>query len=126
MSPFEIIGHLSSETESNWDDVGDKEYNAFMVNRGMSYYLDCVMLANEMNRLYSAPKKNQYDFYLFAISPKKKRFAKWSSAKKDAETQLVAEYFQLSMSKAASVRSLLSDSEMKEITEKMNKGGVNK
>jgi hypothetical protein len=124
MSPFDIINNISSSKDNIWETIGDKDYNAFMVNRGLSYYLDCIMQANEMNQRYSIPKNQQYEFYHHAIDPKKKRFSKWASAKKDSEIQMVAEYFSVSILKAGSIRKLLSDADMKEIVCKMFKGGT--
>jgi hypothetical protein len=124
MSPFEVIGSLSVSEDDRWEEVGEKDYNSFMINRGFSYYLDCIMQANEMNRFYSAPKQLQYDFFRYSIQPKKKRFSKWSSQKKDAEVQQVSEYYQLSLRKAATVRAFLTEEDMASISAKLNKGGT--
>jgi hypothetical protein len=124
MSPFDIINNISSSNDQIWETIGDKDYNAFMVNRGLSYYLDCIMHANEMNRRYSIPKYQQYEYYHHAITPKKKRFSKWASSKKDAEIQLISEYFSVSTLKAGSIRKLLTDTDLKDITAKMYKGGT--
>ena len=123
MSPFDIINNISTSSVSAWDDIGDKDYNSFMVNRGLSYYNDCLFQANEMNRYYTLPKEMQYQFLLHAIGPKKKRFSKWASSKKDKEIQLVSEYFSVTLRKAAAIRNLLSDGEMKEVEAKLSKGG---
>lgn len=124
MSPFDIIGGIVSSHDDKWEEIGEKDYNSFMVNRGLSYYPDCVMLANEINRRYHIPKQMQYLFFLESVTPKKKRFAKWASSKKDSEIQLVADYYQVSLRKAAAIRNLLSDQDMSEVSRVMNKGGV--
>ena len=124
MSPFDIINNISSSNDDIWDTMSEKDYNAFMVNRGMSYFLDCIMHANEMNTRYGAPKKWQYQYLHNAIQPKKKRFAKWVSANKDADIQLIAEYFGVSIFKAGGIRKIISDSDMSEIKAKMYKGGT--
>ena len=124
MSPFDIINKISTSAEDDWEEIGDKDYNSFMVNRGLSYYLDCVMHANEMNTRYHLPKKIQYDYLRNAIQPKKKRFSKWASSKKDKEIGMVSEYYNLSLSKAVGVRSLLTDADMADIEKRLNKGGT--
>lgn len=124
MSPFDIINKISTTEEDSWEDIGEKDYNAFMVNRGLSYHLDCIMHANELNMRYHLPKETQYDYLRLAIRPKKKRFAKWASSKKDKEVGLVSEYFNLSLGKSVGVRSLLSDLDLQEIEQRLNKGGT--
>lgn len=123
-TPFDIINNLSASKNSIWDDIEEKDYNSFMINRGMSYYPDCIMHANEMNIRYSIDKKNQYDYYLYAIEPKKKRFSKWSTSKKDKEIQQISEYFNVSLTKAIGIRSLISVDEMAQIVEKLDRGGT--
>lgn len=126
MSPFDIINHLCTQKVSDWEQIGDKDYNAFMVNRGLSYFADTLFLANEMNRRYDLPKQLQYEFLIRSIDPKKKRFSKWASSKKDAEVQMVSEWFKISLFKAQAIHKLLDKDDLKEIESKMYKGGTNK
>ena len=44
------------------DDLAEKDYNSFMVNRGLSYYNDTVIYANEMNIHNQIDSRMQYDF----------------------------------------------------------------
>ena len=37
------------QTKKNVFDGDYKDYKAFMVNRALSYHMDCVLYANEMN-----------------------------------------------------------------------------
>jgi hypothetical protein len=95
-----------------------------MVNRGLSYFPDTVLYANEMNRFQGIPNDWQFFFFLNTI-PKKKRFSKWS--KKDKETksiQLVKEYFGYSNEKAKDALSVLTEEQLKMIEEKLQKGGT--
>lgn len=126
MSPFDIINHLCTSKTSDWDNIGDKDYNAFMVNRGLSYFADTLFHANEMNRRYDIPKQLQYEFLLNSIDPKKKRFSKWASNKKDKEIVMVSDWFKISLLKAQSIHKLLSKSDLEEIERKMDKGGNTK
>ena len=95
----------------------------FLVNRGLSYFPDTVLYANEMNRNAGIPEDWQFFFFLNTI-PKKKRFSKWH--KKDADTEsltLVKEYFGYSSEKALEALSILSDEQLVMIKEKLYKGG---
>lgn len=124
LSPFDIINHICTSSENNWADMNDKDYNSFMINRGLSYYGDCVLVANEMNQRYHLGKAEQYAFYLNAISPKKKRWSKWSSSKKDKDIDLISEYYSVTPLKAQGIRQLLSDNDLKDIESILSKGGT--
>lgn len=122
-SPFDVINHICTSKESDYEDIGDSDYNAFMVNRGLSYFPDTVFPANEMNQRYNLPKKLQYE-YLMNSMVKKKRFSRWASNKKDKEIQLVSEWFGVSLSKAQSIQKLLTKVDIDLIEQKLSKGGV--
>ena len=124
MNPFDIINAINFTKENVFEgETSFKEYSPFMVNRGLSYFPDTVLYANEMNRYPSAPNDWQF-FFLINSIPKKKRFSKWT--KKDKETkaiQLVKEYFGYSNEKATEALTVLSDEQLKMIEEKLYKGG---
>lgn len=124
MSPFDFLNAINDNKKDLFEDPqAEKDYSAFMVNRGLSYFPDTVLYANEMNRYPSIPKSWQFYFFLNTI-PKKKRFSKW--AKKDAETkslQLIKEYYGYSYEKAKEALSVLSEEQLSIIEEKLQKGG---
>lgn len=126
MNPFDFINAINVTKQDliEEDPLNEKDYSPFLVNRGLSYFPDTVMFANEMNRYSSTiDKKWQFHFLLNSVS-KKKRWSKWH--RKDAETkplQLVMEYYGYSMGKAKEVLSILSKEQLKIIEEKLNKGG---
>jgi len=124
MTPFDFINAINLTKQNLFEDPqADKDYLPFIVNRGLSYFPDTILYANEMNRNSSIPKDWQFSFFLNTI-PKKKRFSKWS--KKDQETEtlaLVKEYFGYSSGKAIEVLGLLSEDDISMIKEKLNKGG---
>lgn len=124
MSPFDFINAINDTKKNLFEDPqASKDYSSFMVNRGLSYFPDTVLYANEMNRHSTIPEDWQFFFFLNTI-PKKKRFSKWS--KKDKETksiQLVKEYYGYSNEKAKDALSVLSETQLKAIEEKLQKGG---
>lgn len=123
-SPFTWVNSISQTKQDLMvDDIAEKAYNAFMVNRALSQYQDTVLFANEMNRLHHLDSRLQYDFFLNGIR-KSKRFAKWP--KKDREHhdfQIVKEYFGYSNEKARGALKVLLEDDIKEIRRRMNKGG---
>lgn len=125
MSPFDFLNAINDTKKDllRDDPLNEKDYSPFMINRGLSYFSDTVMMANEMNRLNGVPKLWQNDFFLNTIN-RKKRFSKWH--KKDADSQslqLVMEYFQYSTKRAQEVLDILSPDQLKMIEQKLYKGG---
>jgi len=104
----------------------DKQYVAFMINRGLSYFNDTILLANEMNFHHALPTKMQYDFYKGLVRPRK-RFSKWS--KKEAELpdiRLIMQHYGYSADRAREALPLLGKKDIELIKAIHNKGGVNK
>ena len=124
MKLFDIITHISADKTEKWEEIEDKNYNAFMINKGLSYYSDCIMLANEMNLRWQLPKKMQYDFLFNVIEPKKKRFSKWANSKKDSQIELISKYYNISLRKAQNIYPLLSEDTLTEIEKVLDKGGT--
>jgi hypothetical protein len=124
MTPFDFINAINLTKKNLFEDPqAEKDYLPFLVNRGLSYFPDTVLYANEMNRNSGIPKDWQFSFFLNTI-PKKKRFSKWH--KKDADSEsltLVKEYFGYSSEKALEALSILSDDQLAMIKEKLYKGG---
>ena len=107
------------------DDIAEKAYNGFMVNRGLSYFYDTVLLANEMNRHHHLDGRLQFDF-LINIVRKQKRFSKWLKATKTDDLETVKEYYGYSNEKARQALTLLNDAQLEELRKKVYKGGKSK
>ena len=51
MSPFDYVKEiLQGKKQLITDELTEKEYVPFIVNRSLSYHQDCVFFANEVNR----------------------------------------------------------------------------
>jgi len=124
MSPFDFLNAINSTKENVFvDPQAEKDYSPFMINRGLSYFNDTIMYANEMNKYNLLDKKLQFDF-LLNIVPKRKRFSKWFK-KEDAAFNLnaVMSYYKYNEERALEVMSILNDDQIRIIIDKMNKGG---
>lgn len=124
MSPFEIVQGLSTSKNDNWDEINEKDYTPYLINRAFSYYYDTVMHAQAMNQNSIATKHMQYDYYRLAITPKKKRFSKWHKPEKDEIITLIQEAYQVSLDRARNYADLLNNQEIDLIKTKMQKGGI--
>ena len=123
MNPFEFINAINT-TKKNMivDDLTEKAYNAFMVNRSLSYFQDTVLLANEMNRYHHLDSKLQFSFLINSVR-KKKRFAKWAKPTNPNNLEVVKEYYGYSNEKARQVLTILSDGQIEILKAKVYKGG---
>ena len=63
MNPFEYLNSINyTKKDIIVDDITEKEYNSFMVNRSLSYFPDTVLAANEMNRYHQIDNLLQFHF----------------------------------------------------------------
>lgn len=104
----------------------EKDYKAFLVNRSLSYHMDCIMYANQMNMCPSLPGKLQYQYLLNTVRPMKRRFEKWQKASVVKDLDCVKEYYGYSNEKAKEALRILTDEQITLIKEKLEKGGVRK
>ncbi len=124
MNIFDYVSNISTSSNSIWNEgVSEKEYAPYMANKSLSQYYDTVMYAQEMNTRSHLPPKMQYDFYLNAITAKKKRFAKWHKPEKMETVTLLANHYGINIRICESYLSLLSDADIENIMETLNKGG---
>lgn len=103
----------------------EKVYNAFVINKALSFHYDCVMQANEMNKFPSLPVTLQYHFLLNSIRGYKRPFRPWQKRETIDDLETVKEYFNYSNEKAKEVLVLLNADQIEEIKRKLNKGGTN-
>jgi len=103
----------------------EKEYKPFIINRALSYVLDSVLYAHELNRLPRMPVYDQYLFYYHALS-KRKRFARWHKPAKDKYLSVVAEYYGYSDRKAEAALTILSEAQCEDLARRIAKGGKTK
>lgn len=123
MNHFDYLNSINYSKENIMhDNLDEKAYNSFMVNRGLSYFNDTVIYANEMNRYAHIDSKLQYDF-LRTLIRKRKRFSKWTKEDKNSDIDLIKEYYGYSKEKAFQVLPLLSKEQLAFISKKLSRGG---
>ena len=126
MTPFDFLTAIN-ETKKDLikeDPSNEKEYSAYMVNRGLSYFPDTVMYANEMNQRTHISNKWQFQFLLNSIpTQKKKRFSKWFKREEENNLRLVMDCYGYSSEKARQVLGILTPEQLKTIEEKQYIGG---
>ncbi len=123
MNPYEYVKAINATKQNIMvDDITEKAYNAFMVNRSLSYFNDTVLMANEMNQNAHLDNRLQFDFYINIVR-KKKRFSKWFKPETVSDVEVVKEYYGYSNEKARQILTLLTSDQINELKKKVYKGG---
>lgn len=123
MNPFEYINAINYTKQNIMvDDLAEKAYNPFMVNRTLSYFSDTILMANEINLNHHLDNRLQFDFFINIVR-KKKRFSKWNKPETLSDVEVVKEYYGYSNEKARQVLTLLTSKQIDELKKKVYKGG---
>ena len=123
ISPFDFVKSIN-DTKENLitDDWSEDQYNAFIVNKALSFTPDTIIYANEMNSRPHLEKVLQYQF-LINIVRKQKRFSKWIKKEKIEAIDIIKEYYGYNTDKARQAVSILSKEQIDDIKSKLYKGG---
>ena len=124
-SPFDYIGNILSGKEPIWNsETSPGEYKQFMINRGLSYHYDTVMLAQLMNN--DRLQDDLHYQFLFGSVPKKRRpFTKWAKTISDEDIELVQAVYKCNRKVAEQYLSILNKSDLETIRMSLNTGGRN-
>lgn len=127
MTPFDYVNEiLQGKKNLIIDNITEKEYVPFMVNRALSYHYDCIAFASEMNQRHFIDKKLQNDFLLNTIRSKKRPRVKWAKSEKSEDIECLKQVYQFSDSKAREALRLLTTEQIQQIKEQTVTGGLGK
>lgn len=113
VEPFDIIKDLSVGKVGLITEDDQEQYNPYLTNQAFSYYLDSILLANEMNMSYHLSKFLQHQYYFYGLK-KRKRYTKWNK-KQHLYEEEIAKYFSFGLSKAKDAIKILTAIQIKEI-----------
>ena len=123
MNPFNYLNAINYTKQNIMvDDLTEKAYNPFMVNRSLSYFNDTVLFANEMNQHHHLDNRLQFDFFINIVR-KKRRFSKWNKPETVSDVEVVKEYYGYNNEKARQALPLLTSKHIDELKKKVYKGG---
>jgi hypothetical protein len=126
-NPFDYVNAiLQNKKQLIVDEITEKDYLPFIVNRSLSYHKDCVLYANEMNRRHFIDKKLQNDFLLNTVRSQKRPFAKWIKSEKSEDLECIKTVFGFSDTKAREALRLLSKEQIQQLKEQTQTGGLTK
>ena len=125
MSPFDFVKQINYGKRNLIDENPEleREYKQFIINRALSFNHDTALHANEMNFLNHLDAKLQFDFFLNIIRPKK-RYGKWLKRENNGVLELIKEYYKCNYAKAREYSTLLNDSQLDIIKQRIDIGGL--
>ena len=125
ISPFDYVKSINAGKNimrgTDNDSLMERDYNAFIVNRNYSLFVDTVWIANEMNIRPNIDNQLQYEFLLNTLRPRK-RFADWVKRESSEDVSVIKEYYGYSNKKAIEALSVLSEEQIDSIRNKVQKG----
>ena len=118
------INYTKEKLLDSEDEMWEKKYAPFIVNKCLAPFPDTIMLVNEINQRHHLDKKLQFDFLLNSIRTRR-RYTPWLKASKIKDIDYVKEYYGYSNEKAKSALKILNDEQIKTIKDSLYKGGKN-
>ena len=118
------INHEKTPLMDTEDEVWEKKYSPFIINKCLAPFPDTIHLVNEMNLHNHLDSKLQFDFFLNTVRTRK-RYTPWMKASKTKNLEYVKEYYGYNNEKARSALKLLNDEQIKTIKSSLDKGGRN-
>lgn len=124
-NPFDFVKSVShGKTDIMVDEVEEKSYVPFLINKSLSYHQDSVFFSNEMNIRHGLDNRLQYLFFLNTLR-KRQRFSSWEKPYVSIKLDTIKNYYQVSTSKAQEYMTMLTDKEVRELKNRMDIGGHN-
>jgi hypothetical protein len=104
------------------DDLQEKAYVPFVINRSLSYFPDTILYANQVNHYNQLDKKMQFDYLRLSLRPRK-RFSKWIKSQEEDDLQLIKDHYNYSNERATEVHRVLTPNQIEYIRSLYEYGG---
>lgn len=124
ITPFSFVNAILTGSELDLTEDNLAIYNSFLVNKGLSFYVDCIFIVNEINLRPSVEKKQHYNYYKYSVRKYKRPYMKWINKEQSNKVDLIKRFFNFSTEKALEVVDLISEENLNEIKEKLSTGGL--
>tara|TARA_Y100000389_G_scaffold160345_1_gene162468 strand:+ start:680 stop:1078 length:399 start_codon:yes stop_codon:yes gene_type:complete len=126
-NPFDFMNAVSFSKadiikDNDNPELIEKQYNAYIVNRGFTNFQDTILHANEMNQRHELFPAAQFDYYR-AVLRKRKRFSKWPKADKDINLDAIQEVYQCNRTVAKQYLKVLNEEQLKDVHARLVTGG---
>jgi hypothetical protein len=104
------------------NNLNEKDYTPYVVNRCLSYFPDTVLHSNQMNEIPSIGKKMHFDYLRLSVR-QRKRFSKWLKDEESEVIDMLKQVYNYSHKTAKEVLPLLSEKDIQLLKEQTFTGG---
>jgi hypothetical protein len=130
VNPFDYVNSITMTKKnmmrnSENDNLAEKDYNPWVVNKALSYFQDTVLIANEVNMYHALEKRAQYEYLINMVRPNK-RWVKWVKDETNEELDLVCKYYNVNPIIGREYLSLLNKDQLTKIKAALDQGGNKK
>lgn len=127
-NPYDFVNAINAGKNIIRDDVNPeakaKEYVPFLTHRAFSYYIDTVLVANEVNINNSLDNTMDFEFFLHAVRPRRRIPQKWAKHIKSDDVALIQEVYNCNYRRAEKILKVLTPEQITIIKNKQFKGGT--
>lgn len=128
ISPFDFMNAVSLTKEdlihnNENPTLAEKQYNAYIINRGFTNFEDTILHANEMNMRAHLFNDAQFQYYRGALR-KRKRFSKWPKAEKSVDLDAIQQVYQCNRTVAKLYLKALSKEDLQSVHDRLVTGGT--
>lgn len=127
MTPFDFINQIQYGKKDLMEDPDlESQYVPFLTNKTLSYQLDCVMQANEMNMRHHLDKKLQFHYLINIIRNRKRPYHKFVKPDTNEQIKSIKTLFDCSDVKAFEILRVLTREQLEQVQSVTNMGGKQK
>lgn len=124
INPFDFVKAITHTKESLIvDEWSERQYRPYIINKSLSFGMDTVIAANEMNQRQHLDNAMQFSFLINIIRPRK-RFNQWLKATKIEDLDVVKQYYKYNSEKAQQALRILTTEQINTIKERLFTGGL--
>jgi len=113
---------LSTKKHCLHTEQDERQYPAFVVNRALSQFADCVFYANAVNYYPNMDNRLKYDFLINTVKPYRRPFSKWAKKVETVDLAVVKEYYGYSDAKALEALAILTPAQINSLKLELEKG----
>jgi hypothetical protein len=115
---FDFLNDINSSKKNILTSDNEVKYIPYVVDKGLSLFIDTLFYANQMNMCQGFDKKLHYEYLLNSIRSKK-RFSKWPKKKEiDENTKFISKIYNVNYQKASMIIKRLTEDQLNIIKEK--------
>jgi len=127
-SPFDFIKSIQQtkvdiiRTSDN-PTLAEKDYNPFLTNKALSFHVDSILYANELNTRHGLDKLLQWDYFINTVRSMKRPYV-WLKKSSDEDVQFLQETFQMNNARAREAYAVMGPDKVAELRKNTVTGGV--